>query len=85
MDDIDGMLARLAAVASPRSLVDDPAFLARLDASATQGAVLGMARSAAIGVVAAALMVAVHVGTATDPAPGSGGGPLLTTTNGVVL
>jgi len=84
MDDIDGMLARLATVASPRSLVDDPAFLTRLDASATRGAVLGMARSAAVGVAAAALMVAVHVGTATGPAAGSGGGPLLTT-NGVVL
>lgn len=85
MDDIDGMLARLSAVASPCSLGDDPAFVARLDASATHGAMLGMARSAAVGVLAAVLMVAVHLGTVSGNGGGAGGGPLLTTANGVVL
>lgn len=83
MDDIDGMLARLVTVTLPRSLGDDPAFVARLDASAARGAMLGMARSAAIGVAVAALTVTLHVGITA--APDATGGALLTTATGVVL
>lgn len=83
MGEIDEVLARLARATPPCSLGDDPAFVARLDASATQGAMLGMARSAATGFVAAALMMAVHGGTMSSAQ--AGGAPLLTTAEGVVL
>lgn len=85
MEDIDGMLARLATVAPARSLGDDPAFVARLNASATRGAAMGLAHSAAIGVMAAVLMLMVHVGTSTGPNAAARGGPLLMTAEGMVL
>ncbi|SFP69877.1 hypothetical protein [Sphingomonas rubra] len=80
MNDVDTLLARMAAVPAPRSLGTDPAFVDRLDASAARGEVLGLMRSLAIGVAVAALMVA------TQPGPRvHGGGFLLVTADGEVL
>lgn len=82
MNDMDGMLARLATVHAPRSLGDDPAFVARLDASAARGEMLGTVRSLAIGIVIAGLMVVSHPRAAVAQ---GGAGFLLATTGGEVL
>lgn len=81
MDEVDGVLARLAVVPTLRPLGDDPAFVARLEASAARGEMMGLARSVALGVVVAGLMVAVHPGRTM----GRAGGILLSTTDGEVL
>lgn len=80
MDDIDRLLGDMAMVSASRSWGSDPSFVARLDASATRGELLGTVRAVVIGVVVAGLMVAIH------PVPlATSHGPLLTTADGEVL
>lgn len=80
MRDVDVMLAQLAKVPAPCSLGNDPGFIARLEAGRKHEELLGVARSIALAVSVAGLMVAIH------PSPvGRGGGILLLTTSGEIL